>query len=129
MSTRPQLSEAFSNLCASLRQLAQTTSSYTSERLDQVDTAIEGESRRRLWVLLSACALLLWLNIGLLFAGLAILIAFWDTNRVIASASVAASFLALAALAGWTLARQWQRRHSILEGLVQLLALFLVRRR
>ena len=129
MSAQPNMGEAVGNLSCSIAHLAQTASGYARERINQVNTAIEGESRRRLLVLFSACALLLWMSAGLLFAGFAIVAAFWDTNRVLATASVATGFLVLAAVAGWTLMRQWQQRPSVLEGLIQLLAIFLGRRR
>ncbi|HXC57951.1 MAG TPA: phage holin family protein [Steroidobacteraceae bacterium] len=129
MSAQPNMGEAVGNFSCSIARLAQTASSYARERVNRADAAIEGESRRRLWVLLSALALLLWMSTGILFAGFAVIAAFWDTNRVIATASVATVFLALAAFAGWTLMRKWQQRPSVLEGLIQLLALFLGRRR
>ena len=124
MSARPDIGEAAGQLSCSVARLAQTASNYAHARLEQAENAIDTEGRRRLWLLVSAGAVLLWVSTGVLFAGLAIVAAFWDTHRVLATAAVAAGFLVLAALAGWMLRAKWRQRPSVIEGLLQLLALF-----
>lgn len=129
MSSRPDVGEAAGNLSCSVARLAQTASNFARARLDQAEATVETEARRRLWLLVSAGASLLWLSTGALFAGLAVVAAFWDTHRVLATASVAAGFFALALLAALLLLIKWRQRPSILGGLLQLLALFVGHRR
>jgi uncharacterized membrane protein YqjE len=124
VSARPDIGDAAGQLSCSVARLAQTASQYAHARLEQAEDAVTAEARRRLWLLVSAGAALLWLSTAALFAGFAIVAAFWETHRALAAAAVAAGFLVLAILAGWMLRAKWRQRPSLIEGLLQLLALF-----
>lgn len=124
MSAHIGMADAAGNLTASIARLAQTTASYTRARLDEADDLLQTETRRQLTVLLSACGLILWLSSALLFAGVAVIAACWDTNRVLASAAVAVGYLFIAAAAGWLLLLKCRQRPSLLDWGMRLLALF-----
>jgi uncharacterized membrane protein YqjE len=124
VSTPPDVAEAAANLSQSLAQLAKTAAGYVGARVEQADHALARDARRRMWMVLAAMALLLWLATATLFTGVAIIIAFWDTHRVIAAVSVAAGFFVLAGAAAGVLYLQWRRRSSTSQWLVRALALF-----
>jgi uncharacterized membrane protein YqjE len=115
MSTHSGIAETLGSLSASIARLAQTASSYAQTRLSEADELVRIETRRRLNVLLSACGLMLGFSSALLFAGLAVVAAFWDTHRVLASALVASAFLLFAAVCGWLLLLKWRQRPTLLD--------------
>ena len=125
----PDFAEAFANLSRSVTRLAESTSAYTRARLGQAADTMQSESRRRMWLVLSAAAMLLWLTIGVVFAGVAIIAAFWDTHRVIASCSVAAGFFVLAGVAAWVLRRKWRQRPTVFDWAAGIMSAFLALRR
>lgn len=113
MSNRSGVADALGSLSASIARLAQSASCYAQSRLNEADELVRIEARRCLIVLLSACGLMLWFSFAVLFAGLAVVAAYWDTHRVLASALVATGFLLIAAMSGWLLLRKWRQRPSL----------------
>ena len=122
MSSKPDCGEAWSNLSQSLDRLAATATDFARGKLDGAADAMQAERKRRIWVTVSAAALLLWASTGALFAGVAIVAAFWDTHRVLATALVAAGFFVLAAAAFWVLYRKWRQRPTAFEWIAGILA-------
>lgn len=121
----PDIGEAASRLSRSIAQLADTTAGYIGTRLNQLDCAIQAEQRRWFWMLLGSGAMLLWLGAGSVFAGLAIVMAFWESGRVLASALVAGGFLLLAAVTGVLLRQCMHRPPSAANRFARVLALVL----
>jgi uncharacterized membrane protein YqjE len=117
------MAEAAANLSHSLSRLAATTAEYVRTRVDQADDALANEGRRQLWILLSAGALLFSLVLATVFAGVAIVMAYRDSNPVLAAVAVAAAFLALAATAVWVLLVKLRQRPSALQWIVEIAAL------
>jgi len=123
VSARPDVAQAAGNLSRSLATLANTSADYVRVQLDRADDAIATEGHRQLWMMLSAAALLLWLSVSVVFAGLAIVIACPEPYRVTAAAAVAAAFLALAATAAFVLLRKWRERPMALDWIAQVTTL------
>lgn len=119
----PDIAQAAHNLSRSVAQLAQTTHDYVQGRLDQANQAVVTETRRRLWMMLCAGALLLSLVVGAVFAGLAVVMAFGESARVLAATAVAAVFFLLAATAAWMLRLKWRQRPQILDWIAPISAL------
>lgn len=124
MSAHSTMPEAVENLSASVSRLAQSASSYAQAKLNDAGELIQTETRRRMTVLFSACALLLWFSTALLFAGVAIVTAFWESHRVLASSAVAGGFLILAAIAAWVMADKMRQHPTTLDWIARLIALF-----
>jgi uncharacterized membrane protein YqjE len=125
----PDVAEAANQLSRSVARLAGSAAGYVGARVDQMDEAIQAERRRWLWVLFGTGAMLLWLGAAAVFGGLAIVLVYWDSNRVLASLLVAGGFLVLAAAVGALL---WQGTHrpvSVTDRIARILALFLEGRR
>jgi uncharacterized membrane protein YqjE len=116
----PEVAEAASDLSRSVSRLAQTACSLVHARLDDADDVINAESRRRLWLLISLGGLLLCSSAAALFTGVAIIAAYWDTHRVLATAGVAAGFLVFAVVAALVLRAKWRQRPSLLDWLLRL---------
>lgn len=123
MSTQPDIATAADNLSRSVTRLAQSTADYVQARLEQADQVVRNERQRRLLELCSAGALLLCLIAGAVFAGLAFVMAFGETGRVLAAALVAGAFFTLAGGAAWILRVNWRRQPSILDWLLRIPAL------
>jgi uncharacterized membrane protein YqjE len=75
-------------------------------RLQLASTELEEERVRVAELLLWAAAALFFLGVGLVMAGLLLVLVFWDGPRVLALALVAGAFLA----AGVVLAVGWRRK-------------------
>jgi uncharacterized membrane protein YqjE len=123
VSAPPDISAAADNLSRSVSRLTRTATDYVHMQLDQADDALAAESRRHLWMFLSAGALLVLGGAGAFFAGLALVIAFWQSHGVLVAALVAAVFLALALVAALVLRNKWRQRPGLLGSIAQLAAL------
>lgn len=129
MSSEPDCAEAAGNLSRSLERLAATAKAYARSQLDRAADSMQAEKRRRMWMLISGAAMLLWMTIGAVFAGMAIVVAFWETHRVPAIVAVAAGFFVLAGVAAWVLSRKWRQRPTAFEWIAGLLGMFAEYRR
>jgi hypothetical protein len=129
MSDAPDWAEAAGNLSRSLQQLSETTKAYARSQLDRAATSMQAEKQRRMWMVLSAAALLLWLSIGAVFAGVTVMMAFRDTHPVLAASLVATGFFVLAGVAAWVLCRKWRQRPTAFEWIAGLLAMVAESRR
>lgn len=129
MSAHPDIAEAASQLSQSVARLAGSTADYLGARLDQLDSAIQAERRRWLWLLAGTAATLLLFGAAALFAGLAIVLAYGESSPALASALVAAAFLLLAIIAGLLLWQRGRRPASVADRIARILALLVEGRR
>ena len=129
MSGETDVARATRNLADSLARLKQTTASYGRGRLDELRTSADAEVRRRVTVLVCACAALVLLYFAVLFAGVAVIIAFHQTHPALAAGGVALAFLLLAGLSVWLMARAHRRRTPAAGWVMSLLATVLQVRR
>lgn len=123
MSEEPDCAEAAGNLSRSLQRLAETAKAYARSQLDHAANVMQAEKRRRMWMLISAAAMLLWVSIGAVFAGVAVVLAFQDTHPVLAASLVATGFFVLAGVATWVLCRKWRQHPTAFEWIGGLLAM------
>lgn len=121
--SEPDCAEAAGNLSRSLQRLAETAKAYARSQLDRAADSIQAEKRRRMWMLFSAAAMLLWASIGAVFGGVAIVMACRDTHPVLAASLVATGFFLLAGVATWVLCRKLRQRPTAFEWIAGLLAL------
>jgi uncharacterized membrane protein YqjE len=129
VSDAPDCAEAAGNLSRSLERLAATAKAYARSQLDRAADGMQAEKRRYMWMLISGAAMVLWLSFGTVFVGVAIVIAFWETHRMLAAALVAAGFLVLAGVAAWVLCHNWRRRPTAFEWIGGMLAMLAQYRR
>lgn len=90
----------FQRLLDSLGALLATAIGIGRTRLELLSVELQEELRRVAGLLAWALIGLLAAGWALLFAGLAIVFAFWDTHRVLAAVGVMAAWAALAVVAG-----------------------------
>jgi uncharacterized membrane protein YqjE len=86
------LFRSISNLLATLIGIAQT-------RFELLATELREEIQRAAGLIVWGFIALLSAGVGLVFIGITIIVAYWDTNRVIAAMWVTGAFVALAAIA------------------------------
>ncbi len=89
-----------SGLLSSLTQMVATLAAMVQTRLELLTTEVQEEIQRSVGLLLWAFVTLFAAGIGLFLAALAVIFAFWDSYRVLASVLVTAVFFAIAAFAG-----------------------------
>ncbi len=117
------IAAAAQQLAQSFGRLLDAAADYGRGMVDQVAAAAEAERRFRIRQLICVGAMATLVFLGVLFAGVAVVSAFWDTHRVVATASVAAGYLLLAAVAGWM---YWSSRRQPAEGWMGQVATLLI---
>lgn len=122
MTDAPDAAQAARNLSRSVEQLTDSTRDYVRARFSELGDSMGAERRRALSVLVASGTLALLAIFGLFFAGLAIIIAFWDTHRTAAAVAVAAGYFALAGIAALVV-RANQRESSAVDWIAQLVML------
>ena len=102
----------------SLRQFVAQLLALLQVRIELLTTELSGELRR-------LAVILIWAAVGLLFAFLALImivatvvVAFWDTNRLLAVGLVAGLFVMLAAIAVWQIIRRVRNGPPLLAGTI-----------
>jgi len=95
----------------SLRALIATLVAMAHTRVELFGTEIEEEVRRVVALLLGGVLVLALASLALVFSGLVVIAAYWDTHRVAATGGVAIGFIVLAAVA-YLAVRQRTRRQS-----------------
>lgn len=100
----------------SVRQLVAQLLALLQVRIELLTTDLSGDLRR-------LAVLLIWAAVGLLFAFLALLtlvavviVAFWDSNRLLAVGLVAGLFVMMAAVAVWQVLRRVRNGPPLLAG-------------
>ena len=86
------LFRSISNLLATLIGIAQT-------RFELLTTELREEIQRAAGLIVWGFIALLSAGVGLVFIGITVIVANWDTNRVVAAFWVTGAFVALAAIA------------------------------
>jgi uncharacterized membrane protein YqjE len=86
------LFHSISSLLATLVGIAQT-------RFELLTTELQEEIQRAAGLIVWGFIALLSAGVGLVFIGVTIIVAYWDTNRVLAAMWVTGAFVALAAIA------------------------------
>jgi uncharacterized membrane protein YqjE len=95
----------------SLRALLATLVAMAHTRVELFGTEIEEEVRRVIELLLGGLVVLALASLALLFAGLVVVAAYWDTHRLAATVGVAIGFTVLA-VASYLAVRARTRRRS-----------------
>ena len=109
------LFRSLSNLLATIIAIAQT-------RLELLTTELHEEVQRVAGVVVWGLIALVALMIGLMFGGLTIVFAYWDTNRVLASLLVTVGFVSMAIAAVLVLAVKSRSRPRFLDATLTELA-------
>jgi len=103
------------NLLRSLVQLGGTLLAVAQTRVELLTTELSEDLERGLRILLWAMVGLLAGILGLLLAGITVIIYFWDTHRMVAALGVTAVFLVVAAVAGQTFRRHLRQKPRLLD--------------
>jgi uncharacterized membrane protein YqjE len=90
-------------LLESLAALAATLVAIAHTRLDLLSADLEEDRERVLSLLVLTLAALFCLGVGVVLATILIVVAFWDTHRVLALSGLAGFFLAVG-MAAWMFA-------------------------
>jgi len=95
----------------SLRALIATLVATAHTRVELFGTEIEEEVRRVITLVLGGLLVLALASLALLFVGVVVIAAYWETHRLAATVSVAACFMVLTAVS-YLLVRARTRRRS-----------------
>jgi len=101
-------------LLDSLRALLATLVAMAHTRVELFGTEIEEEVRRVVALLLGGLAVLTLASLALLFSGLVVIAAYWDTHRLAATVGVAIGFFVLTAAAYLAVRARTRRRSRLL---------------
>jgi uncharacterized membrane protein YqjE len=101
-------------LFESVRTLLATLVAMARTRAELLGNELEQELRRIVGMLIGAMIVLALAGLALLFTALTIVATFWDTNRIAATALVAAGFLVLAGVAYSVTRQRGQRTTQLL---------------
>ena len=99
----------------SLRSLIATLVAMAHTRIELFGTEVEEEIQRILALAAGAVIVLVLASLALLFSGLVVVAAFWDTHRMAAVVSVAVGFSTLAVVSYFVVRKQTQRRSRLLS--------------
>jgi uncharacterized membrane protein YqjE len=110
------------NLFQSVGNLLATGLGIVRTRLELLSTELQEEVQRAAEALTWAFVALFAAGIGLFMAGLTVILAFWETHRVLAGICVTGFFFLLAAIAGLVLRGRMRSRGRPLGGTLEELA-------
>ncbi len=102
-------------LIASVSGLLATAIGIGRTRLELLTVELREELQRTAELLVWATVALLAALGGVLFAGLAVILAFWDTHRILAAVLVTAGYFALAAYAALLVRSRLRSRPPFLQ--------------
>jgi uncharacterized membrane protein YqjE len=102
-----KLLRSLGNVLASLIDVGQA-------RIELLTVELQAEVRRAAGLLAVGFFTLLFTGMGCLLAGLSLIFAFWDTQRILVSVLVTAFFFLMASLGAWKLASQMRRKPPML---------------
>ncbi|MEZ5561717.1 MAG: phage holin family protein [Gammaproteobacteria bacterium] len=102
-----KLLRSLGNVLASLIEVGQT-------RLELLTLELQAEVRRAAGLLALGFFTLFFAGMGCLLAGLSLIFAFWDTERILVSVLVTGFFFLLASLGAWKLSSQLRRKPPML---------------
>lgn len=109
-------------LIASVSGLLATAISMGRTRLELLTIEVREEVQRAAGLLAWALVAVLAGAAGVVFAGLSVIFAFWDTHRILAAVLVTAAFVGLAAAAALTVRSRMQSRPAFLRATLAELA-------
>ena len=95
-------------LLESLTAMAATLVAIAHTRLELLSADVEEDRAHVLSLLMLAMATLFFLGVGLVLAAILLVVAFWDTHRILALSGLAVFFLA-AGMAAWMFAKHKAR--------------------
>ena len=98
----------------SLRALIATLVAMAHTRVELFGTEIEEEVRRVVALLLGGLVVLALASLALLFSGLVVIAAYWDTHRLAATVCVAIGFIVLTAASYLAVRARTRRRSRLL---------------
>jgi len=98
----------------SLRALIATLVATAHTRVELFGTEIEEEVRRVVALLLGGLVVLALASLALLFSGLVVIAAYWDTHRLTATACVAIGFIVLTVASYFAVRARTRRRDRLL---------------
>jgi uncharacterized membrane protein YqjE len=103
------------NLLRSLVQLGGTLLATAQTRVELLTTEISEDVERGVRILLWGAVALLAGIMGLLLAGITLIVYFWDTHRMGAALAVTFVFLAVAAIAAWVARDKLHEKPRLLD--------------
>jgi uncharacterized membrane protein YqjE len=103
------------NLLRSLVRLGGTLLATAQTRVELLTTEISEDVERGVRILLWGSVALLAGIMGLLLAGVTVIIYFWDTHRMAAAVAVTTVFLAAAAVAAWVTRDKLREKPRLLD--------------
>ena len=99
----------------SLRSLIATLVAMAHTRIELFGTEVEEELQRVLALAAGAVIVLVLATLALLFSGLVVIAAYWDTHRMAAAVCVAIGFSTLAVVSYFVVRKQTRRRSRLLS--------------
>lgn len=109
-------------LIGSVSGLLATAIGIGRTRLELLSVDLREELHRTAGLVIWAAVAVLAAAGGVLFAGLAIIFAFWDTHRILAAGLVTAAYFGLAATAGLVIRSRLRTRPPFLQATIAELA-------
>lgn len=111
----PNRAGPIGGLFRSLSHLLATGIGIAQTRLELLSTELQEEVHRVAEIMVWAAIALLAAGVSLFLLALAIIFAFWDTHRVVASVGVTATFFLIAVVAGLTLRGKVRLKPPLLD--------------
>lgn len=99
----------------SLRALVATLVAMAHTRVELFGTELEEEVRRVITLLLGGVFVLALASLALVFSGLVVIAAYWDTHRLAATVGVAIGFIVLAAVSYLAVRARTRRQSRLLS--------------
>lgn len=99
----------------SLRALVATLVAMAHTRVELFGTELEEEIRRVVVLLLGGVLVLALASLALVFSGLVVIAAYWDTHRLAATVGVAIGFIVLAAVSYLAVRARTRRQSRLLS--------------
>ncbi|HUY83116.1 MAG TPA: phage holin family protein [Steroidobacteraceae bacterium] len=100
---------------AALRRILATLLDLARTRIDLIAVEVEEQIEHAAKILLWGIAAVFFGSLALLLLAFTIVIAFWDTHRMLAAAGVTAAFALAAAAAGLSVRRRLRQRPRVLS--------------
>lgn len=108
-----------SGLLNSIAHVAATVLSMLHTRLELLAVELQEEAQHVVSTLWWSLLALLVSGMGLLLAGVTVIIIFWDTHRILAAVCVTGTFLAIALLASLVVLRKIRNHPRMLQGTLE----------
>ncbi|MCP5138625.1 MAG: phage holin family protein [Chromatiales bacterium] len=110
----PSAGGPISKLLQSLRNVLASLIDVGQTRLELLTLELQVEVRRAAGLLAIGFFTIFFAGMGCLLAGLSLIFAFWDSQRILVSVLVTAFFFLMASLGAWKLSSQLRRKPPML---------------